>query len=175
MPTDFYDINYLNKGSEIQKRGFLELVKTNVLDLLKSYDPVLAGTLPLDLFIEGSDLDILCYAPELNLFESFVINQFATQHRFTIYRSPVNGIDSVISQFETSEFRYEIFGQPIPTRSQQAYQHLVIEEKILSIQGAVFRKQVVALKKAGLKTEPAFAQLLGLKGDPYAALLALKL
>ena len=45
-------------------------------------------------------------------------------------------------------------------------QHLIIEE-----QGEEFREQVIKLKLQGYKTEPAFAKLLGLKGDPYVAML----
>ncbi len=30
-----------------------------------------------------------------------------------------------------------------------------------------FRQEIIALKKQGYKTEPAFAMALGLKGDPY--------
>ena len=51
------------------------------------------------------------------------------------------------------------------------YLHMVIEYKILLQKGESFRQQVIALKQSGLKTEPAFAQLLGLPGNPYTALL----
>jgi hypothetical protein len=42
--------------------------------------------------------------------------------------------------------------------------------------GETFRQEIIRLKQAGYKTEPAFALLLGLDDhDPYAALLALPL
>ncbi|MEQ1584910.1 MAG: DUF4269 domain-containing protein [Cyclobacteriaceae bacterium] len=175
MATDFFNIGYLKNGSEIQQEGFAVLEKTNILELLKSFDAVLAGTLPLDIFIAGSDLDILCYALDLTLFESYIVKHFSHHTGFMIDRSTVNGIESVISEFHVSGFDFEIFGQSIPTRKQTAYQHLIIEEKILTLNGAEFRNQIIALKKSGLKTEPAFAQLLGLEGNPYDALLRLTL
>lgn len=50
---------------------------------------------------------------------------------------------------------------------------MLVEYKLLQQHGEDFRQQVVALKKAGIKTEPAFAKLLQLPGDPYEALLQL--
>ena len=37
--------------------------------------------------------------------------------------------------------------------------------------GPAFKEQIRGLKRNGLKTEPAFAKLLGLNGDPYRAVL----
>ena len=48
---------------------------------------------------------------------------------------------------------------------------MIIEHHILQQEGEDFKRKVVALKESGMKTEPAFAQLLGLDGDPYLALL----
>ena len=39
----------------------------------------------------------------------------------------------------------------------------------------IFRRQIIDLKKQGLKTEPAFAKLLALTGDPYVELLSFEL
>jgi len=52
---------------------------------------------------------------------------------------------------------------------------MVTEYDILNHFGEDFRQQIIALKKAGYKTEPAFANILNLKGDPYTALLEFKL
>ncbi|MCH5690657.1 DUF4269 domain-containing protein [Niabella sp. W65] len=79
--------------------------------------------------------------------------------------------ETVVVNFFADGFEIEIFAQNIPTRQQMAYRHLVIEHELLNQYGEVFRQQVVALKKQGYKTEPAFARLLKLEGDPYQALL----
>jgi len=50
---------------------------------------------------------------------------------------------------------------------------MIIEYRILLEKGEDFRKQLIELKRQGLKTEPAFALLLGLEGNPYTELLSL--
>ena len=48
---------------------------------------------------------------------------------------------------------------------------MLIEYRLLRERGEMFRQEIIALKKQGHKTEPAFAIALGLKGDPYRELL----
>jgi hypothetical protein len=58
---------------------------------------------------------------------------------------------------------------------QVAYRHMVVEWNILAANDDNFRGEIIRLKKSGMKTEPAFAQLLQLDGDPYQALLSYSL
>ena len=51
---------------------------------------------------------------------------------------------------------------------------MIIEHKILQENDEKFRRDIIKLKERGLKTEPAFAKLLGLEGNPYQALLDYK-
>lgn len=170
MAIDFFTIEYLKQGSPIQRAGYEALIKSNVLDVLKNYNPVLAGTLPLDIFIEGSDLDILCFAPDLSLFEND-LQHFSAEKDFSVSKKQVTNVLSLIGNFKLHGFEFEIFGQPIPTLDQHAYRHLLIEHAILEREGSGFRNAIIDLKQSGIKTEPAFAQLLNLPGDPYDALL----
>ena len=48
---------------------------------------------------------------------------------------------------------------------------MLIEHRILRLLGDPFQDEVSKLKKSGLKTEPTFARLLGLVGNPYDELL----
>lgn len=69
------------------------------------------------------------------------------------------------------DFPAEIFAQNKPSNQQIAYQHMLIEHEVLINRSEEFRKEIIRLKDSGMKTEPAFAQLLNLKGDPFQALL----
>ena len=51
---------------------------------------------------------------------------------------------------------------------------MLAEYKILNNKGLEFKNEIKELKAKGIKTEPAFAKLLGLKGDPYLELLKVK-
>ena len=77
------------------------------------------------------------------------------------------------------EFRYrgvvvEVFGQALLTAQQNAFRHLLVEYDLFAAGGEAWRQAVQKLKHQGWKTEPAFATLLHLPGNPYEALLALE-
>ncbi len=117
MPKDFLDIEYLLHGSALQKKGHAAIKNIGVLDVLHEFDPVLAGTLPLDIFIKDSDLDILCYAVDLSAFEKILFTNFSEYSDFTIHKTEVKEINSVIARFHAMQFDFEIFGQPVPTKN----------------------------------------------------------
>ncbi len=51
---------------------------------------------------------------------------------------------------------------------------MLVEYAVLQAGGEPWRRAVQQLKEKGMKTEPAFAALLRLPGNPYEALLALE-
>ncbi|HEY9045143.1 MAG TPA: DUF4269 domain-containing protein [Ohtaekwangia sp.] len=174
MLHDFKNVEYLLKGSLVQQRGWQILQECNVLKKLAAFHAVLTGTLPLDLFIAGkSDLDIVCFANDLSLFEQIVEHAFASYTAFEITRKNIRATPSVIARFQYQEFLFELFCQAIPVEKQYAFRHLCIEYSLLQHYGKPLKEQVLQLKQAGIKTEPAFAQALGLSGDPYESLLLL--
>jgi hypothetical protein len=65
----------------------------------------------------------------------------------------------------------EIFAQNVPTQEQNAFRHMLAEARLLNIFGEELRTEVRLLKARGIKTEPAFAKVLGIDGDPYTELL----
>ncbi|MNE89471.1 hypothetical protein D3C80_1868800 [compost metagenome] len=48
---------------------------------------------------------------------------------------------------------------------------MIIEDRILKLLGSNFRNEIRDLKHKGLKTEPAFGQLLAITENPYEELL----
>jgi len=171
---NFLNLDYLKNGSEIQKRIHFVLEEYQIFDKLKEYNPILTGTFPININIEKSDLDIILEADDLVKAQEFIINEFHNQKNFEILFSKINDVDSLVCNFTIEEFPVELFAQNVPTKLQNAYRHMIIEYDILEQEGEEFRKQIINLKEKGWKTEPAFAELLGLKGNPYLELLNYK-
>ncbi|WP_050009687.1 DUF4269 domain-containing protein [Flavobacterium sp. B17] len=57
---DFTTINYLKTGNQKQKRAYEILTKYRIFEKLKDFSPLLAGTIPIEIDTEESDLDIIC-------------------------------------------------------------------------------------------------------------------
>lgn len=170
----FDDIAYLQQGSDKQRRVWELLTRHEIFVKLAPFDPLLAGTIPIGIDTPDSDLDILCHCPDVAHFESELRSFFGREPSFRLHHKVIRGRASVVCSFEKEDFVIEIFGQDQPSRLQNAYRHLLIEARLLEERGPDFRRQVIELKQSGLKTEPAFALLLGLEGDPYEALLELE-
>ncbi len=168
---DFTQLEYLKSGSERQQLAYQTLKDLRIFDLLATYQPLLAGTVPLGIDIEDSDLDILLYTHDFKKLEVELRLHFGNCLNFEIRTIIVNGHAALVGNFDTDNFKIELFAQNLPTDRQMAYQHLLIEYEILNAKDENFRKAIIQLKKEGLKTEPAFAKLLGLEGDPYIVLL----
>jgi hypothetical protein len=145
----------------------------DILQQLKAFDPVLVGTVPIGIQVKGSDLDIICSVQDFDAFEECVEKLFSKYNLFACHRKIVGGLERVVVSFEYGGWPFELFCQRVPTPMQNGYRHMVIEARMLRLYGEAFREQVVKLKAAGVKTEPAFAQLLNLEGDPYLRLLEL--
>ena len=174
MIENFRNIEYLEFGNERQKLAFSEIKKYQILEKLEKYDPILTGTIPIGIDLPESDLDIICECQNHSEFKTYLSENFSNKKDFKVYSTKQNGIESTIAEFKTDNFLFEIFGQNIPTEKQNAYQHMIIENRILKEKGSEFKQKVKELKSKGIKTEPAFAKLLGLNGNPYSELLKLK-
>ncbi|WP_223558904.1 DUF4269 domain-containing protein [Chryseobacterium lathyri] len=171
---DFTNLDYLKSGNERQKRTYEVLEKYQIFEKLKPYSPVLAGTIPIEIDIENSDLDIICKV-DLEFEEDFLDNITASRlvpadTEVKIENIIINGEKSIILNFMLEEFPIEIFAQNKPSIEQNAYRHMLAEYRILKEKGADFKHKIIELKKQGIKTEPAFGLLMDLK-NPYEDLL----
>jgi hypothetical protein len=100
----------------------------------------------------------------------------------------MGNLDQIVSW--PSSIEVEIFAQNRATDQQNGYLHMIKEAQVLDYfekkekmeekEGTFFgakksfREGIIELKRSGVKTEPAFVQLLGIGGDdinPYEALL----
>jgi hypothetical protein len=167
------DVGWLGEGTASQRRAFTALSDTGVMQVLAPFDPVLAGTVPLDVDIEDSDLDIICHVPDALTFATTVSDAFSHLDGFVLRRGVVHGDYTTLARFTASTCAFEIFGQDVPVNHQPAVVHLDLEARLLAIGGADARQVIRTLKRTGRKTEPAFAEWLGLDGDPWNALYAL--
>ena len=171
MTINFNNIEYLKQGNPKQRRAYEVLTRHTLLQILSDYDPILVGTIPINIDIDSSDLDLICFVNDLVQFKQLLEKQFGHYKGFMVKEKSEVKPKALLASFIIDEFIVEIFGQDIPTNHQNAYRHMVVEHKLLQQYGEPLREKIVELKKQGYKTEPAFGFALGIKGDPYQELL----
>lgn len=172
---DFEDINYLKTGNQKQQQAYQTLTQHAVLEKLVAFHPILTGTIPINIDIPSSDLDIICYWTNKEVFIIEIQKHFALETDFQLRETTINSQATVVANFRLDGFEIEIFGQNIPSKQQNAFRHLLIEQQVLAEKGEEFKQEIIRLKLQGYKTEPAFALLLKLEGDPYLSLLTLSI
>ena len=168
----FLNISYLKHGNKRQQLAYGEIIELDLWNLLKAYDPILTGTIPIEIDISTSDLDVICCVKDHQAFTFYILQCFQHMPSFVLKTTTkADGLTTIV-RFQGRHFPIEIFAQSIPSQEQMAYQHMIIEYQILQANGKDFQENVIQLKREGMKTEPAFAKLLDLEGDPYQALLS---
>ena len=166
----------LARGTPRQRDAARALIEAGVFERLAAYRPVLAGTIPIGIDVDGSDLDVLCEVHDFRPFAADVARHFGRFEGFAW--KPLRfrqGALSATVRFACGGYRLEIFAQALAIARQQAWRHMMVQARLLSRErGDVLRAAVMERRHGGMKTEPAFAETLGLAGDAYAALLALE-
>lgn len=169
------DLSYLQGGNPRQQAAWNAISQSRVMDILQAYDPVLAGTIPLQIDIEESDLDIICTSHDLDQFDADVRTAYGGLEGYQEARLLVSGLPASVIGFTTCGFWFELFAQPVPVERQNAYRHMEMEARLLALADETAYRDIRQLKKSGMKTEPAFAHYFHIPGaDPYQALLELE-
>lgn len=154
----------------MQRHAFHVIQKLNIFHDFAVHTPLLCGTIPLAIDVKGSDLDIIMEVHNFERYNDEVQSRYGKLDGFTLNELTVQELPTALCNFTFENMDFELFAQPIPVVKQNAYRHMIIEHHLLMSHPHI-RDEIIHLKKGGLKTEPAFAKVLGLAGNPYEELL----
>lgn len=150
------------------------LDESRIFERLEAFDPRWVGSIPLDIHGPGADADICCSAHgDLDGFEAFLRSEFGGLADASISPNRHAGEASVITKFSLGDLPVEIYGRSRPVETHESYVHWLAEHRLLQLAEERLREDVRVTKVGGLKTEPAFAEVLGLGGDPFIEVLKL--
>lgn len=144
-----------------------------IMKRLAEFTPVAIGTPPLGLATDESDIDIACTSPDFDRFSAVVRPAFDRLEAFAIRPIDHLAAPAAVASFKAMGWEIELFCQKIATDHQWGVRHFRVQARLLAL-GPHLKGAVMRLKREGLKTEPAFAKVLSLPGDPYVALLELE-
>ena len=177
-------LDYLAHGNPRQRSAHA-LLTTGVWDELAAQcsDMALVSTLAIGLDRPGSDLDILCQHPDPAEFAATFAEQgWQASHKgenIWLLERTFACLDQscAVSGSDKSEASWplELYVTPAPIETLNGWRHLTLMAALLERFGdAFYRYFSEKAEFSKLKGEAAMCRLLGLAGDPYAALLTLE-
>ncbi len=169
----FIEREYQKSPTDVQKRALEGLSKLNLFHDLKEFKPVFAGTIPLDIDIQSSDINIICEVTEFIRYQTRLRECFERQKNFIITETYNAVARNSTCRFDAHTFRVEIHGEKKTIQKQNLFQYLIAEAKLLEIGGDAARAEIRRIKRNGHKTEPAFAEYFKIKGNAFDELVKL--
>ncbi|MFM5386135.1 DUF4269 domain-containing protein [Aeromonas veronii] len=175
-------LDYLAHGN-LRQRSAHALLTAGVWDELAAQcaDMALVSTLAIGLDRPGSDLDILCQHADPAEFAATFAEQgwqaSAKGDNVWLLERTFSCLDQHSADCDQSEASWplELYVTPAPIETLNGWRHLTLMAALLERFGDAFYCEVLRLRlEEGLKGEAAMCRLLGLAGDPYAALLTLE-
>lgn len=177
-------LDYLAHGNPRQRSAHA-LLTAGVWDELAAQcaDMALVSTLAIGLDRPGSDLDILCQHADPAAFAAIFAEQgwqasakgdnvWLLERTFSYLKQSCaySGSDK-----SDASWPLELYVTPAPIETLNGWRHLTLMAALFERFGDAFYREVLRLRlEEGLKGEAAMCRLLGLAGDPYAALLTLE-
>lgn len=70
--SQWQDISWLKTGDHRQRMAYLTLTETAILIKLKKLNATLVGTIPIGIYTDKSDLNIICESHDLFTFENIL-------------------------------------------------------------------------------------------------------
>lgn len=176
LPQGKIKFHHLPLSSVINIENKAELYewlrKSQFLENLSVWQPIISGSLPLGLSLPSSDLDILLYSA--NIDQASVDISKALAHITDLVWHPAypsHGGNGLLGKVEEAPLPIEIFLCDTPVLQQNSHRHLLTEYLYLVREGEQLRNKVLRLKSDGKNTEEAFALALGLTGHTLDAML----
>ncbi|MEH8173449.1 DUF4269 domain-containing protein [Aeromonas veronii] len=175
-------LDYLAHGNPRQRSAHA-LLTAGVWDELAAQcaDMALVSTLAIGLDRPGSDLDILCQHADPAAFAATLEAQgwlaSAKGDNIWLLERTFPRLDQHSADCYQREASWpvELYVTTAPIETLNGWRHLTLMAALLERFGDAFYHEVLRLRlEEGLKGEAAMCRLLGLAGDPYAALLTLE-
>lgn len=134
--------------------------------LLDGFNPALVGSYPVGLALEGSDLDYVCDAYDLEAFATTAIEAFGDLDNFTCEMKNMRGGASCVVTFESPNgYPVEIVAQPRPTGQNYGYLRMLVTARLVAFVGKSGQENLLKLKKGGASTDVALMTLFGIDED----------
>ncbi len=168
---ELLDLKTLSRGTERQKLAYQALQRLGIFELLKEHCPVVAGSIPIDVDLPDSPLEIFCSTDNLETFSEDVNQHFRDCEKFELHHTVIRNQPTVTAKFSSYEFHIELFAQGQSVFTQPAVVCTLVEARLLTFAPKEAKDKIRELKNKGLSTDQAFAQCFEIAGDAREELL----
>lgn len=107
----FNDLSYLEKGTPLQRKSYALIHNHQIMQALHEFNPILIGTIPIDIAVWNSDLDIACEVYDLDKFERKCHENFEKHNGYSFKVETVRGIEVGIANFKIDDMLLEVYGE----------------------------------------------------------------